>query len=242
MSQRKFAVFDIDGTLFRWQLYHELFDALANEAFIDARAAQNVIAARERWRSRTLDYIEYETILVQTMEKAIVGLSERQFHQVADTIMQEKGHHVYRYTIDLLHTLQKNHYLIIAISGSHQQLVERFSKLHGIDIAVGRNYEKVAGKLTAKARTVAGRKHEILSEIVHDNNLSWDESYGVGDSSGDISMLERVSHPIAFNPSSGLRDEAMKRGWPIVIERKSLSYRLEKGAHGNYVLAETDPR
>ena len=32
----KFAVFDIDGTLIRWQLYHAIADELAKSGHIDA--------------------------------------------------------------------------------------------------------------------------------------------------------------------------------------------------------------
>ena len=35
---KQFAVFDIDGTIFRWQLYHELFDALVDERIITPEA------------------------------------------------------------------------------------------------------------------------------------------------------------------------------------------------------------
>jgi phosphoserine phosphatase len=74
---------------------------------------------------------------------------------------------------------------------------------------------------------------------VKEHGLTWEDSYAVGDSGGDSSMLARVEHPIAFNPNNDLQTEAMKHGWPIVLERKSIAYRLEKGPDGTYILAET---
>ena len=61
----------------------------------------------------------------------------------------------------------------------------------------------------------------------------------MGDSGGDISMLKLVAHPIAFNPNDDLRVAAMDAGWPIILERKSIAYKLEKGSDGTYVLAST---
>jgi phosphoserine phosphatase len=36
------------------------------------------------------------------------------------------------------------------------------------------------------------------------------------DSINDLSLLERVSHPVATNPDDRLRALAQERGWPIV--------------------------
>jgi phosphoserine phosphatase len=51
-------------------------------------------------------------------------------------------------------------------------------------------------------------------------------------------MLEMVENPIAFNPDESLLKIAEKAGWLIIIERKNIAYKLEKGQHG-YTLAET---
>lgn len=234
---KKFAVFDIDGTIFRWQLYHELFDALVAEGSVTGEDATRVLDAREKWRKRHLEYHQYEDVLVDVMEQVIIGLSAKRFHEIADDILLKKGHRTYKYTLDLARDLQKKGYIIIAISASHQQLVEAFCKLHHIDIAVGRKFEVVKGKLSEKSDSVYGRKHILLRQIVKERGLSWENSYAVGDSEGDISMLEVVENPIAFNPNTQLREVAMQHGWPIVLERKSLVYRLEKDLNGTYVLA-----
>ena len=239
---KKFAVFDIDGTIFRWQLYHELFDVLVDERVIRPEDAEAVLVAREQWRTRELTYDEYEQALIDVMETAIVGFSEAKFHTIADTILTKKGHHIYIYTTKLLKDLQARGYTTIAISGSHQQLVERFCELHKIDIAVGRNYTIVDGKVSADVETTVNRKQAILNRLVKEHGLTWKDSYGVGDSASDIPMLELVENPIAFNPNQELFDAAKAKAWPMVIERKSIAYRLEKDPNGTYLLAETISR
>lgn len=234
---RKFAAFDIDGTIFRWQLYHELFDAFVDEGLIAQDVAETVFEAREAWRNRKIDYEEYEMTLVRMMRVSIVGVQETQFNQIADTVLGSKGHHVYRYTLDLLKRLKKEGYVIIAISGSYQQLVDRFAALHDIDIAVGREHVIENGRLTDTSTDIFGRKDDVLRSIVAEHKLDWKESYAVGDSKGDTKMLELVEYPIAFNPDEVLRKIAMKNGWNIVVERKSLAYELKKGNDGSYVLA-----
>jgi HAD superfamily hydrolase (TIGR01490 family) len=232
-----FAAFDIDGTIFRWQLYHELFDAFVEEGIITPTAAQPVLAARNAWRERLADYQSYEHELIHATQAAIVGIEENTFNATCDTILKSKGHHVYRFTLNLLKQLKSEGYTIVAISGSHQQLVDRFARIHGIDIAVGRNHIIQNGKLTGAATEIFGQKEKILRNIVTQNNLSWEKSYAVGDSGGDADMLRLVENPIAFNPDETLKSIATEHGWPIIVERKSIAYRLEKGRDGTYVLA-----
>ena len=237
VNNKRFAAFDIDGTIFRWQLYHELFDAFINEGIISTDRAAPVVKARNTWRERKGEYLVYEHELIHAMQEAIVGIDEVRFNRISDEILKSKGHQTYRYTLDLLKTLKAQGYTIIAISGSHQQLVDRFATLHGITISVGRNHTIKNGKLTSIATEIFGHKDKILNEIVQEYELDWKGSYAVGDSGSDTAMLKLVDNPIAFNPDKTLQAEAMERGWPIVIERKSIAYRLERGPNGSYVLA-----
>ena len=236
-KQRKFAVFDIDGTIFRWQLYHELFDAFVDEGLIAVDVAEVVFQAREAWRNRRIDYDKYEQTLVEMMRVSVVGVEESRFNDIADLILKSKGHHVYRYTLKLLKDLKKQGYVIVAISGSYQQLVDRFAELHDIDVAVGRDHEIENGRLTEAATEIFGRKDAVLRDIVTRHDLDFADSYAVGDSGGDIAMLGIVEHPIAFNPDARLKEHAMAHGWPVVIERKSIVYELRKEGDGPYLLA-----
>ncbi len=237
MIKRPFAAFDIDGTIFRWQLYHELFDAFVEEGLVAPTAATSVLKAREAWRERRADYESYEMTLVRAMSASIVGVEVERFNRIADTILKAKGHHIYKYTLDLLKDLKAKGYAIVAISGSYQQLVDRFAKLHDIDIAVGREHVIENGRLTERSSEIFGHKDTVLKDIAEKYDLSWKGSYAVGDSGGDIGMLEIVDNPIAFNPDERLKEKALQEGWTIVVERKSIAYTLKRGLDGTYVLA-----
>lgn len=234
---KKFAVFDIDGTVFRWQLYHTLFDELVQLGVITKQQADPVYAARHAWKDRASDvqYHDYETLLVDVLEPLLDGMSAAVLDAAADAIIARHGHRLYTYTRRLLTELKERGYTIIAISGSHQQLVDRFSTLHGIDIARGRKYTSIDGVLRGEAELVVGKKDTILRQVVAEHNLDWEDSYAVGDTGGDIAMLALVAHPIAFNPNKELFAHATQHGWRIVIERKDVVYSLSQ-ADGTYTL------
>lgn len=239
MSQ-KFAVFDIDGTLFRWQLFHELVFELKDQNLLGPDASVSLDEAFVKWRGLQASWTEYENQVVNTIEQHIATIEPADFEAAAKRVVERSGHKVYAYTANLVKTLKKQGYFLLALSGSQQEIAELFAEKHGFNACIGTIHERnKAGKFTGKyERFVPGRKANIAKEFVKKHNLSYVDSYAVGDSAGDIDMLEIVEHPITFNPSEELLGAAQKNNWLIVIERKNIAYELKKGTNG-YVLAET---
>ncbi|HET7630432.1 MAG TPA: HAD-IB family phosphatase, partial [Candidatus Saccharimonadales bacterium] len=173
-------------------------------------------------------------ILYKNLTKIPVGT----FEQACETVVKNSSHKVHRYTHKLLRDLKAKGYEIIAISGSQQELLDRFCARYDFDVAIGAMYERKDGYFTGQiSRMTVGNKAMILRKLINARNLSLDQSIAIGDSDGDIDILALVEQPIAFNPSQGLFDHAKAAGWPIVIERKNMAYKLE-GKDGRLVLAE----
>jgi HAD superfamily hydrolase (TIGR01490 family) len=233
---KKFAVFDIDGTIFHWQFFHELFDELVEAHVITQAIAGPVLDNRRKWRQGIMEWNQYELSLVAALNTGIVGIEKQVLESISDRIVTAKGKVLYHYTRDLLSKLQSEGYVTIVISGSQQTLVERFARTYNIDIALGLDYEFSDNKLVSIKRSVYGQKDTLLKQTVQDYDLSWKDSYAVGDTSGDAAMLALVEHPIAFNPDEKLLSIAKEKGWKIVIERKRIAYTLEKTPDGSYAL------
>lgn len=234
---KKFAVFDIDGTIFHWQFFHELFDELVEAKVISASIASPVFEDRKKWRQGIINWSEYELGLVKALNDGILGIDKDLLDKISDRIITANGKVLYHYTRDLLKDLQGRGYVTIVISGSQQTLVERFAKTYDIDIALGLDYEFISGKLVAIKREVYGQKATLLQQAIAEHDLELNGSYAIGDTFGDASMLDLVEHPIAFNPDVKLLAAAKEKGWKIVVERKSIAYTLEKNSDGLYVLS-----
>lgn len=242
MSQpTKFAAFDIDGTLFRWQLFHELVFTLKGMGCFDDETSKGLDEAFLAWRSWKMPFDEYEMYVVRAIENNLASLPPTGFDRAAHTIVKKSGHKVYKYTRDLIATLKDEGYHLIAISGSQQEIIEPFAELYGFDGCIGALYERKDGMFTGdKIRHVPGNKATLLREYVASHGLSFSGSIAVGDSAGDIAMLEIVEQPVAFNPAHNLMEHARAQGWKIVIERKNVAYELGKGQDGLYLLEKTD--
>ena len=114
--------------------------------------------------------------------------------------------------------------------------VQEFTKQFNFDIAVGENYHEKDGFLSGKVDNVFDRKDKFIKQFVEEHNLTYEDSYAVGDSLSDASMLKMVENPIAFNPEDNLFEEAKKQGWKIVVERKNVIYELKPNTDRAYKL------
>lgn len=237
--QRKFAAFDIDGTLFRWQLFHALVFELKDHFPPETRS--QLETAFSAWGSREGKWHKYEHTVLDAFNDNASRIPPGDFDAAIERIINQSGKKVYAYTRALAEKLKAEGYFLVALSGSHQEAAERFAKLYGFDVCIGTTFERVDGHLTSNIASEAfSNKGERLKQLADEHNLTFDGSWAVGDSRNDITMLELVGHAVAFNPAEDLYPVAVERGWRIVIERKNVVYTLEKGPDGTYILAQTD--
>ncbi|MEK7600326.1 MAG: HAD-IB family hydrolase [Patescibacteria group bacterium] len=241
MSQ-PFAVFDIDGTIIRWQLYHALGDELARQGKFDKAQYQQVREARMIWKQRTHEtsFEDYERALIDAFDEALTSLKVEDLEQACRAVISEYKNQVYTYTRDLITDLKAKNYLLFAISASQEQIVKLVAEHYGFDGYGGSRYEVKDGYFTGKSAILKSeKKPEYLKKLVAKHNADWQGSVAVGDSEGDIPMLSSVEQPIAFNPTRELYEHARANSWPVVVERKNMIYRLEP-QDGSYILAQAD--
>lgn len=237
-----FAVFDIDGTLIRWQLYHAVADKLAHHGVLDPEDFARVRAARMTWKNRAGEdsFDRYEQELVKLINTAISGLAVGELERAYREVIEEYRDQVYTYTRDLIAELRAQNYLLFVISGSQAEIVKLLAEHYGFDDYGGSLYEQKDGRFTGRSTPLRShRKPEYLKKLVAKHNATWQGSVAVGDSESDIPMLELVERPIAFNPTKKLFQHAKGHDWEVVLERKNMVYQLEPN-DGSYLVAQTN--
>lgn len=227
---KKFAVFDIDGTLIRWQLYHAVADQLAKNGHFPEEQWQAVKAARMTWKKRESEdsFLRYEHELVSLVDAAITDVAVEDVMAASRAVIEEYKDQVYTYTRDLIQQLRSQNYLLFAISASQASIVKLLAEYYGFDDYGGSEYAVQDGRFTGQKEVLmSGRKPEFLKQLVQKHGADYAGSLGVGDSESDIPMLSTVERPIAFNPTKKLFEHARASGWQIVVERKNVVYHLE---------------
>ena len=234
MKTQSFAVFDIDGTIIRWQLYHAICDEMAKTGIIEKATYDKVRAFRLNWKKRDNDqaFVAYEKFLITVFDDALKTIGVKSFDAIVHDVFEKYKDQVYTYTRDLLKDLKSKNYLIFAISGSPDIIVQKMASYYGFDDFAASSYERDGDKFTGDKFLAVGNKASLLDQLVQKHDLRYAGSYGVGDSEGDIEMLEKTETSIAFNPSKQLFVAAKKNGWRVVVERKNVIYKLSAKKNG----------
>lgn len=228
-TKKKFAIFDIDGTIFRSSLLIELVDAFIQENIFNREVIDIYKEAYKKWNEREGSYEEYIYAVVAAFNQNLKGVKYEDFDRVTKRIIADNHNKVYRYTRDLVKELKEKNYFLLAISNSPKEIVEEFCKTLGFDKIYGRVYEVDRdGKFTGQGlyEDKISDKAIILKHVIEKEGLIIDDSMGVGDTESDISFLDMVKIPICFNPNKNLYDAAKSKGWKIVVERKDVIYKL----------------
>lgn len=242
MAKQKFAAFDIDGTLFRSGLYREVSYELMKMGALPKDILEETTVANREWRHRTHGnaFEEFDMLVVDRVDHALPQLRIDDYEEAAQIVIDKRADNVYVYTRDLIRRLKAEGYFLIAISGSQLELVEPFAVKYGFDAWVGQKWERGDEFFTGNVIKTHTGKDVILRDMMAQHNLTIEGSIAVGDSNGDRHMLAMVEHPIAFNPTSELYEQAIIHGWQIVIERKNMMYTLE-WKNGQYCLTHAMP-
>jgi HAD superfamily hydrolase (TIGR01490 family) len=225
-AKKKLAIFDIDGTIFRSSLLVELINALVRRGIFPQKAKKEMEYDYLAWMDRQGTYENYIRKVNEVHRKYLNGCKKSAVDKVIEEVIKWQRDRVYVFTRDLIQSLKPDFYLL-AISGSPQDIVKKFADNLGFNRVYGRICELRDG------RTYTGRilnedfisdKKEVVGAFLRETGFSLKESIGVGDTESDVSFLELVDYPIAFNPNRELAEIARKKKWRIVIERKDVIY------------------
>lgn len=238
IKKTKYAVFDLDGTLLRWQLFHSVVDYLASQNKISPDLYDEVKYARKNWHQRKHPdaFSRYELKIIQAYDSIVGNLSMKEFEEIAKKVFDVHKDETYVYTKNLMKELRKKGYMLFAISGSFDVIVQMIAKYYRFDDSAGSSHAIKRGRFTGEIDVVQhDRKVDKIRELELKYELSQKDSVAIGDSMGDLAMLKYVHSPIVFNPVDKLFEEAIKRHWKIVIERKNMIYKLVENK-GQYIL------
>lgn len=231
MKKNKVAIFDIDGTIFRKNLHYELIVELAWMKVFPKDVLQQLREVYTNWIEHIGTYEDYRCSLVALYSEHIKGCSEEDVLKAARAVVPFHERRTYIFAEDLIKHFRKEGYNLIAISGSPIEIVKEYNESYlKFDQVFGSVYEKDdAGLHTGRASFEPSKnKGDIVKQYVFDHELTLDDSYGIGDTESDISFLQLVTYPIAFNPNQNLKAAAEKAGWRIVVEKKDVIYEVNK--------------
>lgn len=217
--------FDLDGTWFRWQLFHEWIMAAVRLNILPGIVLEYAHAEYLAYKQRRGSFSTWVNRQVEAYQSGgrLKGVRVDDAMCVAESVIRTKGDEVHVFTRELSLAARDAGMHRAVISGSIREMVAAFAKANDIHIFLGTEHPSENGVFTGGpqeewcAKKAAAVRH---LELLHGLDLSG--SAAIGDSSSDIPMLESVRYPICFNPNQSFLEEARKRQWPVVREKKDV--------------------
>lgn len=229
MKKDKLAIFDIDGTIFRSSLIVELVEGLIKNNIFAKDLLNEIENDYANWTNRQGTYVDYINKVVTVYRANIKGVKEEDVRNVVKQVISYQKDKLYVFTRDLIKKLKNENYYLLAISGSPEIIVSEFANVLGFDKYYGSRYEVVDNIFTGnELEETAWNKHEILTNfILKHPEFKFENAVGIGDSEIDITFLDLVGEPIAFNPDLKLAEFAKEKNWKIIVERKNVVYNIK---------------
>ncbi len=224
------AFFDVDGTIFRSSLLIEIVEQLIKEGVFPKEAEEIYEDSYRAWRNREGSYDDYIYDVIEAFVTHIKGVHYGTLADIGRQVVAVQSKRVYRYTRDLIQELKGQGYTLIAISQSPKTVLDEFCRQYGFDKVYGRIYEigpqdRFTG-VVSEEHLIKNKSNIVKRIFDRHPELSREHSIAVGDTEGDISLLEGVVRPICFNPNQALYTHAKRNGWEVVVERKDVIYKL----------------
>ncbi len=241
---KKYAVFDIDGTIFRSSLVIEACERLVDVGIFPESARSHYASQKQAWHERESadSYDNYINAVVESFGLYIKGVSIDEFSNVCDYVITTQAKKTYVYTRNLVKQLKTDGYKLFAISGSPEQLVKRFCDYYDFTGYIATEYLSNEGVYTGECLPANSNKFASLQKLCDANNLNLKSplSIGVGDTISDASMLLNTGRAIAFNPDNQLFTKARASNWDIVVERKNVIYQMTPKGTGYELSSATN--
>ena len=110
----------------------------------------------------------------------------------------------------------------VIITATNRFITAPIAGLYGIDELLATNPEIIDGRYTGKVSGIPcfrDGKVTQLDQWLDQHARSLEDSWFYSDSHNDISLLEKVSHPVAVDPDEILEQHAREHEWPVMSLR-----------------------
>ena len=222
MSHSKnLTLFDLDGTLIPTDSDHAFGDFLVRVGWADA----DVFKRRndefyQHYLAGTLDieaYIDFATSAWRTRHpEEAQAMRERFMREVMAPMLLPQAR-----------ALVKQHQdagdLVAIVTATNEFVTRPIADAFGVPellaVELHRDDEgRVTGAIKGEPTFREGKIQRVM-DWLSDREHAWDQFDRItfySDSTNDLPLLERVSHPVATNPAPALEQIARERGWPIL--------------------------
>lgn len=215
------ALFDLDGTLLAIDSDHSFGEFMVRIGWADGEAFRRANDAfYAQYQAEQLDVAAYVRFATSAWrERAPQELAEAS-RRFIDEVVRPSLH-------DSARALVRRHAeagdCMAIVTATNEFVTRPIATLLGVDTLIATELQRdPGGRVTGELQGVPSFREGKVARV--DDWLAgqglrvedFERSTFYSDSTNDLALLERVSHPVATNPSPALERIARERGWPIL--------------------------
>ena len=215
------TLFDLDGTLIATDSDHAFGEFMVTLGWADAedfRRANDRFYADYLAGQLDIDrYVDFATRAWRDRGAAPLQAASERFTQ------QVIGPQIHPAALALVQRHRAAGDLVAIVTATNEFITRPIAQLFGVDELIATELARDAdGRVTGAVRgTPSFREGKIrrVNDWLASRGRQWgdfERSTFYSDSTNDLPLLERVSHPVATNPGPQLERIALDRGWPIL--------------------------
>ena len=214
------AIFDLDNTLIAGDSDHSWGEFLVSQGKVDGdyyRVMNDQFYAD--YKAGQLDIFAYLEFSLEPLTR--ISADDRQhLHQqfmqdVINPMMLSKAQ-------DLIEKHRQCADRLLVITATTNFIAQPICHALGLKEIIATEPEIIDGVFTGKVvgtPSFSQGKVERLQQWLKDNKETLDGSYFYSDSINDLPLLMQVTHPVAVDPDTKLREQALRLGWEIISLR-----------------------
>lgn len=217
----KLTLFDLDGTLLPTDSDHAFGDFVISLGWADAaehkRRNDQFFAD---YQAGTLDMTAYVDFASAPWRDRPPSELDSAMQRFLRDVMQPQLHPA---ALALVKQHQAAGDLIAIVTATNDFVTRPIAGLFGVDVLIATDLARDArGRATGAIQGVPAFREGKIDRVAAwlasrgQTLASFERSTFYSDSVNDLPLLERVSHPVATNPSPSLLRIAQERQWPVL--------------------------
>jgi HAD superfamily hydrolase (TIGR01490 family) len=217
----RLTLFDLDGTLLPKDSDHGFGEYVVSLGWVDGdtfrRRNDGFYADYQAGRLDIHAYVQFAT-------EALRGRTAEQLAEVTEGFLREVVKPMLLPpALDLVKRHQDAGDEVILVTATNDFITRPIAGLFGIEHLIATELARDAGgRVTGAIRGVPSFREGKVARVTQwlaERSHTWSDlerSTFYSDSTNDLPLLERASHPVATNPSEALARIAQERGWPVL--------------------------
>lgn len=212
---KNIAFIDFDGTLSSGYISMEFLDAVYKKGLYDKKQYKLQMDMLKQLNEGSLGYDEWCQKWGEVWAEGLKGVKADAVEKEAFDFFNKFKSKIHESSYTLISLLKKEGFHTTIVSVGASEVIDLAAKELKVDTCYATRLEVddvYTGNILTKQHVPGGKIETVESLLGSGKYL---RSVAIGDSVGDIGMLEKAEIAIALNASDGLKKEAEKRGWNV---------------------------